>query len=351
MREERIELSERERDRLRMLHEVEQGHTKQVEAAQRLRLTDRQVRRLLVCLRREGDRGLVHGLRQRPSNRKIPDAVQQRGIRQLQKPCYAGFGPTLAAEHLARNGLSVSRETLRQWMSRARLWQPRRQRVKPVHVWRPRRAAFGELVMMDSSPFRWLDDRGPASHLIATIDDATSRVWGRLVPHDSTEENLRTLGSWLERHGRPRALYTDKNSLFVTSRPAQWQEQLRDEPARTPFGRALAELDIEWIAAQSPQAEGLSMLHTAPPGYAVCRATLPSPSRSAYLPCATDQRLSFSRAQSTLVQYGCDLQICVVIEEPIDFLHQGGVGCSLLPRIKRSGHHQGLGSPALETNV
>lgn len=256
MREERIELSERERDRLKLLHEVEQGHIKQVEAARRLRLTDRQVRRLLACLRREGDRGLVHGLRERPSNRKIPDAVQQRGIRQLQKPCYAGFGPTLAAEHLARNGLSVSRETLRQWMSRAGLWQPRRQRVKLVHVWRPRRAAFGELVMMDSSPFRWLEDRGPASHLIAMIDDATSRVWGRLVQHDSTEENLRTLGSWLERHGRPRALYTDKNSLFVTSRPAQWQEQLRDEPARTQFGRALAELDIEWIAAQSPQAKG-----------------------------------------------------------------------------------------------
>jgi hypothetical protein len=256
MREERIELSERERDRLKVLHEVKQGHLKQVEAALRLRLTDRQVRRLLARLRREGDRGLVHRLRGRPSNRKIPEAIEQRSLRQLQQPCYAGFGPTLAAEHLARSGLRVSRETLRRWMSRAGLWRPRRQRVKPVHVWRPRRAAFGELVMMDSSPFRWLEDRGPACHLIALIDDATSRVWGRLVEHDSTEENLRTLGGWLERHGRPRALYTDKNSLFVTSRPVQWQEQLRDEPARTQFGRALAELDIEWIPAHSPQAKG-----------------------------------------------------------------------------------------------
>jgi len=125
-----------------------------------------------------------------------------------------------------------------------------------VYVWRPRRSAFGELVMMDSSPFRWLEDRGPACHLIALIDDATSRVWGRFVLHDSSEENLRTLGGWLERYGRPLALYTDKNSLFVTSRPVQWQEQLRDEPSRTQFGRALAELDIEWIAAQTPQAKG-----------------------------------------------------------------------------------------------
>src|ERR1700737_4182808 len=191
MREERIELSERERDRLKVLHEVKQGHLKQLEAALRLRLTDRQVRRLLARLRREGDRGLVHRLRGRPSNRKIPEAIEQRSLRQLQQPGYAGFGPTLAAEHLARSGLRVSRETLRRWMSRAGLWHPRRQRVKPVHVWRPRRAAFGELVMMDSSPFRWLEDRGPASHLIAMLDDASSRVWGRLVTHDSTEENLR----------------------------------------------------------------------------------------------------------------------------------------------------------------
>src|SRR6202030_2198174 len=107
-----------------------------------------------------------------------------------------------------------------------------------------------------SSPYRWLEERGPACHLIALIDDASSRVWGRLVEHDGTEENLRTLGGWLERWGRPLALYTDKNSLFVTSRPVQWQEQLRGEPARTQFGRALGELGIEWIAAHSPQAKG-----------------------------------------------------------------------------------------------
>lgn len=256
MREERIELSARERDRLKVLHEVEEGHLRQVEGARRLRLTDRHVRRLLARLRSEGDGGLRHGLRGHPSNRKISEALEQRSVRLLRQPCYAGFGPTLAAEHLARHGIAVSRETLRKWMSQAALWRPRRQRMKSVHVWRPRRAAFGELVMMDSSPFRWLEERGPACHLIALIDDATSRVQGRLVLHDSTEENLRTLGGWLTRYGRPRALYTDKNGLFVTSRPVQWQEQLREEPARTQFGRALAELDIEWIAAHSPQAKG-----------------------------------------------------------------------------------------------
>lgn len=256
METERMELSARERERLKVLQQVEEGHLKQVEAARRLRLTDRHVRRLQARLRSQGDGAIVHRLRGRRSNRKIPEIVTQRALRQLRQARYAGFGPTLAAEHLARQGIEVSRETLRKWMSAAGLWQTRRRRVQQVHVWRPRRSCWGELVMMDSSPYRWLEDRGPACHLIAMIDDASSRVWGRLVEHDSTEENLRTLRGWLERYGRPLALYTDKNSLFVTSRPTQRQEQLRDTPARTQFGRALAELDIEWIAAQSPQAKG-----------------------------------------------------------------------------------------------
>jgi transposase len=256
MEEERIELSARERERLKVLHEVEQKHLRQMDAARRLRLSDRQVRRLLERLRDAGDGGLVHRLRGRPSNRKIPEDIEQRSLRRLRLPAYQGFGPTLAAEHLARHGLAVSRETLRKWMHAAGLRVSRRQHVKPVHVWRPRRAAFGELVMMDSSPYRWLEERGPACQLIALIDDASSRAWGRFARQDSSEENLRTLGGWLQRYGRPLALYTDKNGLFVTSRPVQWQEQLHDTPPRTQFGRALAELDIEWIAAHSPQAKG-----------------------------------------------------------------------------------------------
>jgi len=256
MAEERMALSAKERERLKVLYEITQGHLRQIDAAHRLRLSDRQVRRLLQRLRTAGDGGLVHRLRGRPSNRKIPERIAERSLGRLRQAAYAGFGPTLASEHLARQGLVVSRETLRKWMSAAGLWQTRRRRLQQVHVWRPRRCAFGELVMLDSSPFRWLEERGPACHLIALIDDASSRVWGRLVEHDSTEENLRTLRGWLQRYGRPLALYTDKNSLFVTTRPTQWQEQLRETPARTQFGRALAELDIEWIAAQTPQAKG-----------------------------------------------------------------------------------------------
>ena len=255
METERIALSQRERDRLEVLHEVKQKHLTQLAAAARLKVTDRQVRRMLLRLRERGDRSLVHGLRGRPSNRKLAARFEQKILARLRQR-YADFGPTLASEHLAQEGFPVSRETLRKWMTKAALWRPRSQRVKAVHVWRERRASFGELVMQDSSPFRWFEERGPACQLIAVIDDATSRFYARFTEHDTTEENLRTFGEWLRRYGRPLAHYTDKNSIFRTSAPAPLGEQLRGEKARSHFGRALRELGIEWIAAHSPQAKG-----------------------------------------------------------------------------------------------
>jgi transposase len=255
METERIALSQAERDRLHVLRELERGGLRQMAAAQRMKISARQVRRLLRRWRKEGDRAVIHGLRGRPSNRKFAGCFQQKVLARVGQR-YADFGPTLAAEHLAQEGLALSRETLRKWMTQAAFWRPRRQRVKKIHVWRERRASFGELVMQDSSPFRWLEDRGPACQLIAVIDDASSRIHAQFVEHDTTEENLRTLGGWLRRYGRPLAHYTDKNSIFRSHRPAAIGEQLRGERARSQFGRALQELGIEWIAAHSPQAKG-----------------------------------------------------------------------------------------------
>ena len=255
METERIALSQRERDRLRVLHEVKQKQITQIAAAKRLKISDRHIRRLLFGLGEHGDRAVIHGLRGRGSNRRLAARLELKILSRVRQR-YADFGPTLAAEHLAQEGLSVSRETLRKWMVKTSLWCPRAQRVKTIHVWRERRASFGELVMQDSAPFRWLEERGPACQLIAVIDDATSRFYARFTEHDTTEENLRTFGEWVRRYGRPLAHYTDKNSIFRTSAPAQLGEQLRGEKARSHFGRALRELGIEWIAAHSPQAKG-----------------------------------------------------------------------------------------------
>jgi hypothetical protein len=170
---------------------------------------------------------------------------------------YRDFGPTLAAEYLAeRDGIGVSKETLRQWLRAAGIWQARPRRVQEVHTWRPRRACRGELVQWDTSEHAWLEGRGEEPYLIIMIDDATNRLAARFVAHDSTEENLRMLQIYLQRWGRPLAFYTDKAGLFQVNRPANPDEQRAGREPLTQIGRALGELGIEWIPAHSPQAKG-----------------------------------------------------------------------------------------------
>src|SRR5271154_6433722 len=144
MEPERIALSQRERDRLKVLHEVKQKHLTQVEAAARLKVGDRQVRRMLLGLRERGDHSLVHGLRGRPSNRKLAARLEQKILARLRQR-YADFGPTLAAEHLTQEGFSVSRETLRKWMTKAGLWRARSPPGNGVDVLRGRRGTTAAL--------------------------------------------------------------------------------------------------------------------------------------------------------------------------------------------------------------
>lgn len=256
MSEERMALSTKERDRLKVLHGVMKRQISQREGAEQLGLTERWVRKLVRRLRKRGDRAVIHGLRGRSSNRKISDADRRRALRTVRSE-YADFGPTLAAEYLAEeHGLEVSRETLRKWMIEAGLWKRRRQRVCEVHLWRPRRSCPGELVQWDTSEHDWLEGRGPQMYLVAMVDDATSRAWARFVAQDSTEQNMGVLWGYLERYGRPVAFYTDKASMFQTNRRSELEEELSDRVPKTQIGRALEELGIGWIAAHSPQAKG-----------------------------------------------------------------------------------------------
>src|SRR5215472_5217770 len=259
-REEGLWMSAKERDRLKVLHEVRKRHITQKQAAGELGLSVRWVRKLLVRMRARGDGGLRHGLRGRASNRKTPEAVKRRAVelyrQKKQAKLWHDYGPTLAAEELAgQHGIQVSRETLRQWLMEAKLWRRRRARIEPVHVWRARRARYGELVQWDTSEHDWLEGRGEKLYLIAMIDDATSELTAGFVRHDSTEENLKQLRSYIVQHGRPVSVYTDKASLFqVTPRAIHHRDAPEQQP--TQIGRALQELNIEWIAAHSPQAKG-----------------------------------------------------------------------------------------------
>ena len=249
-------LSTRDRDRLKVLHEVKQGHLTQREAAEQLKVTDRWVRRLLGRVGREGDRGVVHRLRGRASPRRLGE--RRRGkILKLVKAKYRDFGPTLAAEYLGEeDGIAISKETLRQLLTEAGLWRAKRRRAEEVHVWRPRRSCRGELVQWDTSEHDWLEGRGPQLQLVAMIDDASSIAYGRFVRRDTTEENLRVLWGYLERWGRPVEFYTDKGSMFTVNRPAPIAADEAVPEEVTQIGRALRELGIGWIAAHSPQAKG-----------------------------------------------------------------------------------------------
>jgi hypothetical protein len=159
-----------------------------------------------------------------------------------------------------RHQITVSKETVRQWMEKAELWQAGRRRVVEVHQWRQRRSRWGELVQWDTSVHDWLEGRGEQIYLISMIDDATSRLFARFVRHDSSVENMRLLWAYVERFGRPLAFYTDKAGMFQVAVKTKRQEQRegRDRPEMPPtqIARALREMGIVWIPAHSPQAKG-----------------------------------------------------------------------------------------------
>lgn len=254
MGEDRIEMSQKQRDRLKVLHEVGQGKLKQTEAAEQLKLSTRQIRRLINKMDTVGDRAVVHGLTGRRSNRRTSEKVVKRCMDSLRKPECHDFGPTFAAEYLqAKTGIQVGRDTVSKWMVEAGLWKRQPRKLKPVHVWRPRRSCCGELVQWDTSLHAWLEDRGPWLYLIAMIDDATNRLFARFVEHDSAEENMRTVQGYLELYGRPLDFYTDKAGMFEVTR----KKDTDGEPmAPTQITRALTELGIGRISAHSPQAKG-----------------------------------------------------------------------------------------------
>jgi transposase len=248
-KDDRTPLTQRERDILKVLAAVQEGTRTQVEAARLLDITPRHIRRLLARIEQGGDAAISHRLRGRPSNRQTDAELRQR-ILQEYRTHFHDFGPTLAQEKLAERGLAVGLETLRRWLIEEGLWQPH-QRRDPHRRRRARRECFGELVQMDTSLHDWTEGRGEPMVLVNLIDDASSRIEAGFYEGETVEAHFDLLGRWLRRHGRPKALYTDRDSIFA------YQSKGRGDPeGLTQFGRALQELGIELILARSPQAKG-----------------------------------------------------------------------------------------------
>jgi hypothetical protein len=250
MSEDRIAMSQRERDRLKIMDGVRKGLRTQAEAGRLLDLCERQIRRILRRLEAEGDGGIVHRQRGKPSHRaKSPPLREQ--VLSAYRQDYSDFGPTLAAEKLSGRGLQVGHETLRRWLLAEGLWQRKRQRERHRQR-RQRRECFGELVQADGSHHDWLEGRGEKMVLVVMIDDATSKATARFYPSETTEAYMDLLGRYVRKHGRMKALYVDRDSIFRAEKPDAYDPR----PVLTQFSRALGELEIGLILANTPQAKG-----------------------------------------------------------------------------------------------
>jgi hypothetical protein len=254
-REDRIVMSIKELRRLHVIQQLLEKKMKQVEAAEVLGLSDRQIRRILKRVGVEGERGLVHRSRGRPSNRATDGKLKSRLLR-LYQTQYRDFGPTLAAEKLAeRNGVHISDETLRLWLLAAGVTHFKR-RPRCHRQWRERKRHVGEMVQMDGSHHDWLEGRGPACVLMGYIDDASNQVFARFYEYEGTIPAMDSFQCYLRCYGIPLSVYLDKHSTYRSWAKATLEEQLAGLKPKSQFERALEELGVKVIHADSPQAKG-----------------------------------------------------------------------------------------------
>jgi transposase InsO family protein len=238
-----------ELERAKVIEAYAKGELKAAVAALRLQISTRQVRRLQERFAQAGLVGIASRRRGKPSNNQLDVGVAQSAISIIRER-YADFGPTLACEMLREHhDLALSKETLRRLMVEAGLWIPRNARSMALYQPRERRACLGELVQIDGSRHAWFERRREACALLVFIDDATGRILHlHFSETESTDSYFIAMQPYLEQHGKPRAFYADRAAVFRS--PAA----NRHPP--TQFQRAVNELGIELICANSPQAKG-----------------------------------------------------------------------------------------------
>ncbi|WP_321853044.1 ISNCY family transposase [Burkholderia cenocepacia] len=246
-----VTLTMQELDRLKVIQAVVDMGLKPGRAAERLGLSVRQVERLVIRYRERGPGGVASGRRGRPGNRKLDDGLALRALTIIRER-YADFGPTLACEKLWEcHGIRLAKETLRKLMTDAGLWIPRRQRPPKVYQPRARRACLGELIQIDGCDHRWFEERAPACTLLVYVDDATSRLMMlHFTQTESTFSYFEATRTYLERHGKPVAFYSDKYSVFRNTNASKTGQSV------THFGRAMYELNIDTFCANSSSAKG-----------------------------------------------------------------------------------------------
>lgn len=250
-----IKLSQEELKRLHILKKVIEKKVKQREAAEILGVSTRQIRRLAKRIKREGEAGIVHKSRGKPSNRKIPEETKKM-ITELYRKEYGDFGPTLAAEKLLeRHKLRISDETLRLWLIESGDWKVKR-RKKQYRRWRERKHHYGEMVQIDGSHHDWFEGRGPECVLMGYIDDATGKVFGRFYEYEGTIPAMESCRRYMRKYGIPMSIYLDKHTTYKSPvKEAGYYGETQKE-SLSQFERAMKELGVDVIHAHSPQAKG-----------------------------------------------------------------------------------------------
>ena len=241
--------------RLHVIKKVVAGEVKQIEASELLGLSDRQVRRLVRRVEREGDGGVIHRSCGRASNRAYPEGLRRKVIGLYEKK-YGDFGPTFFVEKLwEREGIEVGTQTVRNWLLAAGLWSQVR-RSRRHRQWRERKRYFGEMIQMDGSHHDWLEGRGDGLVLMAYIDDATGRVMARFYDYEGTLPAMDSFRRYVRRRGLPMSIYLDKHTTYKATGKPTLEDRLAGRRPQSQFERAMRELGVEVIHAHSPQAKG-----------------------------------------------------------------------------------------------
>jgi len=247
-----VQMSTKELSRLEVMQRLSEKRMRQKEAGEILHLGKRQIKRLLKSYRKQGAVGLVSKHRGRKGNNRLSESMKKQGLNFL-KTKYQGFGPTLAHEKLVeKDKLQLSVESVRKIMIEEGLWKPRKLKKVVTHQMRERRACFGELVQIDGSPHDWFEGRAEACVLLVFIDDASGKLLQLLfVENESFFSYCSAAEGYFRQYGKPVAFYSDKHGVFRVNTPSLGQSD-----ALTQFGRAMRELDIQIICANTPQAKG-----------------------------------------------------------------------------------------------
>jgi hypothetical protein len=249
-----LKMNRKERVRLAVMKQVQEDELKLIEATEVLGLSYRQAKRVWSRYQLQGDAGLVHKARGQPGKRAKPEELKARILARYDER-YPDFGPTLAAEYLAVEGLAVDHETLRRWLLAK--GKPRMRRRRQRHrQWRERKPCFGAMVQLDGSHHDWFERRAPRCVLMVMVDDATGRVWAQFFEEETTRASYDIFEQWVRRWGLPQSLYVDKDSIYRCEGVGSIAEQMAGKEPQTQFGRAMEQLGVELILAESPQAKG-----------------------------------------------------------------------------------------------